>query len=57
MTVPPLNTRDRNIDRATIGWLARLSTNRNTASEAAATANAPRMTGDVQPRFCPSISA
>jgi hypothetical protein len=49
--------RDRNIDRSTIGSLARLSTNRNTARETAATANAPRMTGDVQPRFFPSISA
>ena len=43
VTVPPLNTRERNIDRATIGLATRFSMNRNPASDTAERAKVPRM--------------
>ncbi len=55
--VPPLNSRLRNIDRSTIGLAVRASMAPNAAAAAAASANAPRMSGAVQPLTSPSISA
>ncbi len=55
--VPPLNSRLRNICSGTIGYSLRDSMTRNSAAVTAATANAPRMSGEVQPRALPSISA
>jgi hypothetical protein len=55
--VPPLNSRRRNIARATIGRSARASMTRKAAVAAAATANAPRIGAEVQPLALPWISA
>ena len=55
--VPPLNSRRRNIDSSTIGLAERASMAPKAAAAAAATANAPRISGAVQPLTLPSISA
>ena len=55
--IPPENTRSRNSDTATIGSAARCSIATNAIPPAAATANAVRIDGEVQPRPLPSISA
>ena len=55
--IPPLNSRLRNMVRSTIGVAVRDSMARKAATATAASANAPRMTGEVQPRTLPSISA
>ncbi len=55
--LPPLNSRLRNIFRSTIGWAERDSMARKAPAEAAASANAPRMRGAVQPLTLPSIRA
>ena len=57
VTVPPANTRDRNSRMSTIGCAVRDSITPNAAAATAASANAPRISGDVQPLSWPSISA
>jgi hypothetical protein len=55
--VPPLNSRRRNIFRSTIGWAERDSMTRKAPAKIAASANAPRMRGEVQPLSLPWIRA
>ena len=55
--MPPLKTRERNSDIATIGLLVRDSITPKAAPATAETAKAPRISGEVQPRSWPSISA
>ena len=57
VALPPLNSRRRNIDRSTIGLAVRASMVPNAAAAPAATANAARISGAVQPLTLPSISA
>ena len=57
VAVPPLNSRLRNMDSGTIGLATWDSMARKAAAATAASANAPRMSGEVQPRTLPSISA
>ena len=55
--VPPLNSRRRNMPRSTIGWAVRASMARKVPAAAAATPNAVRISGAVQPVALPWISA
>ncbi len=57
VTVPPLNSGERNSVVCTIAWVVRDSTATNAAAAMAASAKAPRMTAEVQPLSWPSISA
>ena len=55
--VPPLNSRRRNMPSSTIGVAVRASIARKPAAATAASANAPRMNGEVQPLALPWIRA